>query len=75
MLRLGRHLNILQPELAQRLKQRKLANIQATAPQVVAAGNIGCMTQLAPGLGVPVLHTVELLDWAYGGPQPRAIES
>ena len=67
--------NILQPELAERLKQLKLANIAMTAPQVVATGNIGCITQLGPGLGVPVLHTVELLDWAYGGPKPRAIES
>lgn len=66
--------NLLQPELADRLKARKLANIAATAPQVVATGNIGCIKQLADGAGVPVVHTVELLDWATGGPPPTAME-
>ncbi|MFT3989056.1 glycolate oxidase subunit GlcF [Aestuariivirga sp.] len=62
--------NILQPDIASRLRDRKLANIATTQPQAVATGNIGCMAQLAPKLGVPILHTVELLDWAYGGPIP-----
>ena len=65
--------NILQPDLAGRLKDRKLANIARTRPEIVAAGNIGCMTQLAGGAGVPVVHTVELLDWATGGPRPQAL--
>lgn len=65
--------NLLQPELAERLRKRKIANIQTTAPDILAAGNIGCMTQLAGGLDVPVVHTVELLDWATGGPRPRAM--
>jgi glycolate oxidase iron-sulfur subunit len=65
--------NILQPQLAARLRERKLANIVKTAPQVVATGNIGCMAQLQPGLGVPILHTIELLDWAYGGPMPSQL--
>ena len=65
--------NILQPELAGQLKARKLANIHSTHPHVVAAGNIGCITQLADGLKAPVLHTVELLDWAYGGPKPAKL--
>jgi glycolate oxidase iron-sulfur subunit len=65
--------NLLQPELAERLRERKLANIASTAPALVATGNIGCMTQLADGAGVPVVHTVELLDWATGGPAPRAL--
>jgi glycolate oxidase iron-sulfur subunit len=65
--------NILQPDLAGQLKDRKLANIASTRPEIVAAGNIGCMTQLADGAGVPVVHTVELLDWATGGPRPRAL--
>jgi glycolate oxidase iron-sulfur subunit len=65
--------NILQPELAGRLKERKLANITATRPEIIAAGNIGCMTQLADGAGVPVVHTAELLDWATGGPAPAAL--
>lgn len=65
--------NLLQPEIAGQLKARKLATIAKTAPDVIATGNIGCMTQLAGGAGVPVLHTVELLDWATGGPTPDAI--
>jgi glycolate oxidase iron-sulfur subunit len=62
--------NILQPEIASRLKQRKLRNIEATHPQVIATGNIGCMTQIGSGTAIPVVHTVELLDWATGGPRP-----
>ena len=62
--------NILQPEIAAQLKQRKLRNIEATRPQVIATGNIGCMTQIGSGTGIPVVHTVELLDWATGGPRP-----
>ncbi|MDA0702268.1 MAG: glycolate oxidase subunit GlcF [Proteobacteria bacterium] len=62
--------NLMQPDLADRLRDRKLANIAKTAPEIVATGNIGCMVQLAAGAGVPVRHTVELLDWATGGPDP-----
>ena len=65
--------NLLQPELALRLRDRKLANIARTRPDLVATGNIGCIAQLAPVCAVPVVHTVELLDWATGGPRPRAI--
>jgi glycolate oxidase iron-sulfur subunit len=64
--------NLLQPELAARLRQRKLANIARVRPDVIATGNIGCMVQLANGVA-PVVHTVELLDWATGGPAPRAL--
>ncbi|RLQ87252.1 glycolate oxidase subunit GlcF [Notoacmeibacter ruber] len=62
--------NITQPEIAGRLKERKLKNLKATAPEVIAAGNIGCIMQLAGEAGVPLIHTVKLLDWAYGGPKP-----
>jgi glycolate oxidase iron-sulfur subunit len=65
--------NVLQPELAARLRDRKLAHIARTGAAIVATGNIGCITQLAAGAGVPVVHTVELLDWATGGPQPPAL--
>jgi glycolate oxidase iron-sulfur subunit len=65
--------NLLQPELSLRLRDRKLANIARTRPDLVASGNIGCIAQLAPASPVPVVHTVELLDWATGGPRPRAI--
>jgi glycolate oxidase iron-sulfur subunit len=65
--------NMMQPELADALKARKLRNIASVQPEIVAAGNIGCITQLMDGAGVPVLHTVELLDWATGGPKPPAL--
>ena len=65
--------NLLQPELATALRERKLGNIARTGAQVVAAGNVGCITQLASGAPVPVVHTVELLDWATGGPIPPAL--
>jgi glycolate oxidase iron-sulfur subunit len=65
--------NLLQPEIAGQLRARKLANIAHVGPDIVATGNIGCITQLAAGAGVPVLHTVELLDWATGGPPPEAL--
>jgi len=62
----------LQPEIAGSLKARKLANLEACGAAAIASGNIGCMTQLA-GEGTPVVHTVELLDWATGGPKPAAL--
>jgi glycolate oxidase iron-sulfur subunit len=65
--------NILQPALAERLRARKVANIERLAPDVIAAGNIGCITQLAAGTTIPVVHTVELLDWATGGPVPEPL--
>lgn len=65
--------NLLQPELAGELRRRKVATLEAVAPQVIAAGNIGCMMQIGAGTGLPVVHTVELLDWATGGPRPRAL--
>ena len=80
--------NMLQPEIAGRLRERKVANIEKMAPDLVAAGNIGCINQIAQGLQasgkvapgsvasgsrVPVVHTVELLDWATGGPKPAAL--
>jgi len=65
--------NMLQPELANALLSRKLRNIESLNPEIVAAGNIGCITQIAAGSGIPVVHTVELLDWATGGPKPAAL--
>jgi glycolate oxidase iron-sulfur subunit len=59
--------NLLQSEIATRLRDRKVKNIAQVAPDVIATGNIGCITQIAPATIVPVMHTVELLDWAYGG--------
>ena len=66
--------NILQPEIAAQLRDRKVKNIEATGADIVATGNIGCITQIAGGAGMPIVHTVELLDWAYGGPKPNGFE-
>jgi glycolate oxidase iron-sulfur subunit len=66
--------NLLQPEIADTLKQRKVKNILKTKPDLVAAGNIGCIQQIAGGMDLPVVHTVELLDWVTGGPAPVGME-
>jgi len=66
--------NLLQPAIAERLRARKVANIESTGAQVVAAGNLGCIVQIASGTRLPVVHSVELIDWATGGPLPSALE-
>ncbi|WP_170755341.1 glycolate oxidase subunit GlcF [Ruegeria lacuscaerulensis] len=66
--------NLMQPEISGKLKQRKVRTLEAKNPDVIAAGNIGCMMQLGSATEVPILHTVELLDWATGGPLPRAMQ-
>ncbi len=65
--------NFLQPELARRLRDRKVGNIEKVKPDVIAAGNLGCMMQIAAGTVIPVVHTVELIDWATGGPAPEGL--
>ncbi|WP_424940670.1 glycolate oxidase subunit GlcF [Aliiroseovarius sp. S253] len=65
--------NLMQPEISKELKKRKVVNLEAKSPQIIAAGNIGCMMQIGSGTGIPVVHTVELLDWATGGPKPRKL--
>ena len=67
--------NLLQPEIADALKMRKAKNIETTRPDVVAAGNIGCIVQIGSAIGVPVVHTVQLVDWATGGPRPAALDA
>jgi glycolate oxidase iron-sulfur subunit len=67
--------NMLQPELAGQLAERKLKNIATLTVDVIAAGNLGCITQLARGASVPIVHTVQLLDWATGGPCPPGLEA
>lgn len=67
--------NLMQPEISGQLKERKVATLEATKPEVISAGNIGCMMQIGSGTGVPVAHTAELLDWATGGPRPRSLEA
>ena len=65
--------NPMQPEISQQLKARKVRSLEAKQPDIIAAGNIGCMMQIGGGTDVPIVHTVELLDWATGGPQPPAL--
>lgn len=67
--------NLLQPEIAAQLRARKVANIERTRPDLIATGNIGCMTQIGKGTEIPIVHTVELLDWATGGPMPVSLEA
>ena len=66
--------NILQPKLAGDLRKRKVDNIESVRPDIIAAGNLGCITQIQHGTPIPVVHTIELLDWACGGPVPRGLE-
>jgi glycolate oxidase iron-sulfur subunit len=65
--------NLLQPEISGELRARKVATLEEKAPQVIAAGNLGCMVQIGSATRVPVVHTAELLDWATGGPRPPAL--
>jgi glycolate oxidase iron-sulfur subunit len=67
--------NLLQPEISAQLKTRKVQSLQAIQPDVIAAGNIGCMMQIGSGTQIPIAHTVELLDWATGGPKPASLSS
>ncbi len=67
--------NLLQPSLAERLRARKARNVEATGADVVAAGNVGCIVQIGGATARPVVHTVELLDWATGGPRPPALRT
>jgi glycolate oxidase iron-sulfur subunit len=64
---------MLQPELSAELRARKAGHIEATGAALVAAGNLGCITQIGSATDLPVVHTVELLDWAYGGPKPERL--
>ena len=66
--------NLMQPVISKQLKDRKVSAIEATAPDVIAAGNIGCMMQIGGGTDIPMVHTAELLDWATGGPVPPAMQ-
>ena len=67
--------NMLQPELSAALRLRKQRNIASTTPDAVVTGNIGCISQIALGGDYPVLHIAELLDWATGGPAPKALSA
>jgi glycolate oxidase iron-sulfur subunit len=66
--------NLMQPEISGQLKERKVQTLEARNPDIIAAGNIGCMMQIGSAASVPIVHTVELLDWASGGPKPPALD-
>jgi glycolate oxidase iron-sulfur subunit len=65
--------SLLQPEMSGQLRDRKVRNIESVVPTLIATGNIGCMTQIAQATDIPIVHTVELLDWANGGPRPAGV--
>ncbi len=65
--------NIMQPAIATTLRDRKVKNIESTKADVIAAGNIGCITQIATGTNIPIVHTIELIDWVTGGPKPAGL--
>ena len=67
--------NLMQPEISAQLKERKIRTLEAKSPDIIAAGNIGCMMQIGSGSDVPIVHTVELLDWVTGGPKPPALSA
>jgi glycolate oxidase iron-sulfur subunit len=66
--------NMLQPELSDQLKQRKIGNIETLSPDIIATGNLGCILQIGGGTRIPIVHTVQLLDWATGGPRPEGLD-
>ena len=65
--------NLMQPEISKELRARKVTTLEAQNPDIIAAGNIGCMMQIGSASHVPIVHTVELLDWATGGPKPPTL--
>lgn len=67
--------NLMQPEISAQLKARKVETLEEKSPEIIAAGNIGCMMQIGSASDVPIVHTVELLDWATGGPKPRNLNN
>ena len=65
--------NLMQPKISGQLKARKIETLEAKTPDVISAGNLGCMIQIGSGTDIPIMHTVELLDWATGGPKPASL--
>jgi len=67
--------NLLQSDIANRLLKNKISNIEKIKPQIISTGNIGCITQIAQGTKIPILHTVEIIDWYTGGPKPKILKN
>ena len=66
--------NLLQTDIANKLLENKITNIEKMKPQIISTGNIGCITQIAKGTKIPILHTIELIDWYTGGPKPEILK-
>ena len=66
---------MLQAEIANKLLKEKIMNIEKIKPDIISTGNIGCITQIANGTDIPILHTIELLDWYTGGPKPKILQT
>ena len=75
MLWFCRNYNILQTDIAKKLLKQKVENINKVKPDLISTGNIGCMIQIANGIDIPIVHTVELIDWYTGGPKPKSLGS
>ena len=67
--------NMLQTEIADELLNQKIINIEKIKPDIISTGNIGCISQISNGTKIPILHTVELIDWYTGGPKPKILET
>ena len=68
------HINLLQNDIAKKLLKNKISNIEKIKPQFITTGNIGCITQIANGTKIPILHTVEIIDWYTGGSKPEVLK-
>ena len=66
--------NLLQNDIAKKLLKNKILNIDKINPEFIATGNIGCITQISNGTKIPILHTVEVIDWYTGGPKPKILK-
>ena len=66
--------NMLQSDIANKLLKNKISNIDKVNPNIISTGNIGCIQQIARSTEIPILHTVELIDWYTGGPKPSVLE-
>ena len=67
--------NILQQKIAKTLLTNKVKNIEKVEPDFISTGNIGCMSQISSGTNIPIVHTVEIIDWFTGGPNPNKLKS
>ena len=66
--------NLLQSDIAKKLLKNKIFNIEKIKPKFITTGNIGCITQISNGTKIPILHTVEIIDWCTGGPKPEILK-